>query len=217
MQFGIALAFADTAHPRDPIPEINILSIDSSNDMIRMGRRIWAKFKDNVDNDNRLIYLSQICDSIRHGTMSSQFNENPIALPERWLSAPPRSYRWISAIHTVYEENIDQVRNRLQYLANAFNPDVGFITSQNYQENVRRAGEISPFSTERGYENLHINIRPGFTGTLPQITQWRKDILAELGSIRMNRSNYLNRQVRWDTRDTNFLIYNKVEEDDLPW
>ena len=217
MQFGIALAFADTSNPQDTMPEISILSMDSSKDMIRIGRRIWTKFKENVDTDDRLVFLSQICNSIKYGTMSYQFSEEPITLPSTWLDTPPDSYRWISAIHTVYEENLNQVRNLLQFLANSFNPDVGFITSQNYQENVRRSREVSPFSSERGYESPNINIRPGFAGPLSQITRWRSNLPTELGSVEIARSDYLTRPVRWDTRGTNFMIFRKTEEDDLPW
>ena len=211
MQFGVSLAFADIAQLGKSTPKIKILSIDSSGDMIRIGRRAWRRFIDETDADDRLSYLSEVCDSITDATMTMRPGVNSIQLPHTWLNAPPRAYRWISAIHTAYEENLDQVRNLLKSLTDSFDPGAGFITSQNHPENVRRSKEISPFNAEPEA------VRSGLTGTLPQITQWRSNLLTEPGSMEIARPDYLTRAVRWDARDTNFMIFRKTEEDDLPW
>lgn len=216
MQFGVALAFSDIAQLGKSTPRIRILSMDSSGDMIRIGRRAWTKFKDESHADNRLGYLSGVCDLITYATMTVPSSGNSLQLHHTWLDTPPGSYRWISAIHTVYEENLSEVRNLLQYIADSFNPDVSFITSQNYPANVRRAKEISPFENNDAYEQLDTDTPAGFVGDLPRITQWRRNISDSLESQSGITSDYLDRMVRWNYSDTNFLIYAK-EYDDLPW
>ncbi len=210
MQFAVALAIAELPIRANPTPPINVLSIDTSNEIIGVGRRIWTDFKEEVQKDDRLVDLSDVCDSVIYATMTIPSDGSAISVPRKWLDAPPNSSRWISAIHTVYKDNVDQVGALLQSLFHSFNPNVSFITSQGHQNNKELASELTSFLSDYTYDRVHVNIRPGYTGPLPRITEWRCGVLNKLeSSISVKSASYLRRDVRWENRDTNFLIFGK--------
>ena len=61
MQFGTALAFSDATEHGNPTPnEISILSLDSSNEMIDIGCKIWEEFKEKIQTANYPDWLIQL-------------------------------------------------------------------------------------------------------------------------------------------------------------
>ena len=215
MQFGTALAFSDAAEHGKTIPsEMSILSLDSSEEMINIGCTIWEEFLDNIQTDKHLDYLVQL----KYLAYTLPEDRNQLKSVAELLDKRGWNF-WIGSIHTVYYENLNEVRDWLRFLADSFKPESGFITS--FQGNSYFASEVSPFENNFSYTRIKVSedldINDEFRGYLPKITEWRRKLYHQFLEYGISNAYYLTRHVQWDTRDTNFLIYNKIEDANRSW
>lgn len=215
MQFGTALAFSDAAEHGKPIPnEISILSLDSSKEMIDIGCKIWEEFKESIQTGDHPGWLIQL----KYLAWTLPDNRNQMKPIAELLDKRGWKF-WVSAIHTVYRENQNEVRDWLGFLSDSFRPDAGFITS--FQGSRFYAYESSPFEISNRYEGLRADINPVFKGYLPKITRWRNEVHTTIQNVMLTNLHYLKNSVGWnrnlDYRDINFLIYGKTDDRELPW
>ena len=184
MQFGVALALSDTIKKKS-ITEIRIDSIDTSQAMIAIGQKMWEWFK------------------LRAYRYPDLYNACEIITPEYHndigqVELAQSSDRWISAIHPVYDENKDPVKQLLKSLRNILDPDVCFVSTHDSKKHL--LPEVWPF-----YNPLDLDktVPPSlqFNGELKQITRWRRD----LNSTLSQSHGYLNSSVTWEWR--NVAIY----------
>ena len=97
MQFGLALAAADRFKNRQTLPQVAIISCDTSEHMKTIGWRIWHRFVEVVAASPELVTLQQFC----RGMKFSRLNDL-------------NGMRWLTALHVAYSENADAVQEGLR-------------------------------------------------------------------------------------------------------
>ena len=115
MQFGLALAAADTLQEQGELPQINISSKDSSRYMVAIGQKIWAAFVREITHSEKypeLNTLRQVC-----GKMTF---ENYVG---------NATVRWLSVLHVAYRENANEVENALATRIKEERIDLVIVTS----------------------------------------------------------------------------------------
>ena len=116
MQFGLALAVAETQEKRDGYPKIAIVSKDRSDDMRYIGKKMWHRFIREIRDKGKYPELEQlweVCVAIkilnRHGRVAAT--------------------RWLTVLHVAYEENAKEVKSRLDTAVSKWKPDVVLVTA----------------------------------------------------------------------------------------
>ena len=210
MQFGVALAIADTLKQGQTVTKIGIELIDDSEHMVRIGKKIWKRFKIEVCKDSNLSHLAEAYEIIKH-----RRNNSTSVKRQNWASVC-----WVSAVHAVYRQNKEVVKRELSSLVKTLNPNVCYTTTHNHEEGRNLLSEIW---TPNG--KLHSSdwgqtwkTKPQLTGNLSRITQWRASICKKvlrqaIGGIDDNFiRNYLSNPrypVTWKWRDAAILIHTK--------
>ena len=209
MQFGIALAAADALHHGQTLTSIKIDLIDSNQPMIDLGLKIWRQFKKEIRGNDRLTRLSEACDLICNETLTAM--EVPAIYP---------GYsRWLSAMHVVYGDNREDVKEELHRLSNAMDPHVGLITCFYTSKSLARS--VSPFESERyilspSDVQLQFKVNPleGPDLALMSVYNFRCDLYYQIDQHVENEQfvqRFLcgNRLIPWDRVGADFLIYTR--------
>ncbi len=194
MQFGVALAVADMINKR-PITEIRIDSIDTSQAMIDIGKEMWELFT-KLYNQKLYNHLGPVCEIIKPNYYKD------IGKVELAQS----SDRWISAIHVVYDENKDDVKQSLKSLRNRFYPHVCFVSSHESKKSLLK--EVWPFSSKPRKTELSLQ----FNGELTKITEWRRNLNKTLSQSH----GYLHIPVTWERHDAEIWHFYSGEREYRP-
>lgn len=194
MQFGVALAVADLINKK-PITEIRIDSIDTSQAMINIGREMWELFT-KLYNQKLYNHLGPVCEIIKPNYYKDigqvEFAQN--------------SDRWISAIHAVYDENKDDIKQSLKSLRNRFYPHVCFVSTHESKKSLLK--EVWPFSSKPRKTELSLQ----FNGELTKITEWRRNLNKTLSQSH----GYLHIPVTWERHDAEIWHFYSGEREYRP-
>ena len=215
MQFAVALSVADALENGKDISSIRTDSIDCSEPMIQLGQAVWEEFTHLVEercvnDDDRFGNLYLALTSIESSTYSGT---NPS------IDRDADADCWLSALHAVYESNLNPLRDTLGRLKNQLNPEIGFVTSHYFKEYFIRS--VSPFEGDSRYRKYAFNnfIEHKFQGELPYITGFReslhRSIFQRQGNPDLSRygvnldfvKNYLNNPVTWEWPRASSLVY----------
>lgn len=194
MQFGVALAVADMINKR-PITEIRIDSIDTSQAMIDIGKEMWELFT-KLYNQKLYNHLGPVCEIIKPNYYKD------IGQVELAQS----SDRWISAIHAVYDENKDDIKQSLKSLRNRFYPHVCFVSTHESKKSLLK--EVWPFSSKPRKTELSLQ----FNGELTKITEWRRNLNKTLSQSH----GYLHIPVTWERHDAEIWHFYSGEREYRP-
>ncbi len=191
MQFGVALAIADTKNKKS-ITEIRIDSIDTSQAMIDIGEKMWELFKLRTCRYPDIYnHLGRVCEIINPNYYKG------IGQVELAQS----SDRWISAIHVVYDENKDDIKQSLESLVDRLHPDTCFVSTHSSKDSL--LSDVWPFAPT---SRKNIYLQPQFNGELTKITQWRK----KRNNTLSQSHDYLTSPVKWKWRPaTIWCFYSK--------
>ena len=181
MQFGVALAVADMKNKRS-ITEIRIDSIDTSQAMIDIGKKMWELFT------NRYNHLGPVCEIIKPNYYSNI----------RQVELAQSSDRWISAIHSVYDGNKADVKQSLKSLVDRLLPDTCFVSTNSSKESL--LSEVWPLASTN---SKNIAPQPQFNGKLTKITDWRR----KLNNTLSQSHGYLYSPVTWEWRPATILRF----------
>ena len=160
MQFGLALAAADTLQEQGELPQINISSRDSSRYMVAIGQKIWAAFVREITHSEKypeLNTLRQVC-----GKMTFEnYVENA-------------TVRWLSVLHVAYKENADEVENALATRIKEERIDLVIVTSHPGSASFA----FSPVHYGYSTKDSDILRGEGFSlqGDFERITQFRSGV-----------------------------------------
>ena len=205
MQFGVFLAAVDAIERGQPINEIKIDSIDTSQAMIDIGQKIWEQLKREIARNPNLSYLDRAYEVIKPIIQEKGDIER--------IGSAPHSNVWVSAIHAVYDDNKNAVQQSLNSLVDRLNPDVCFTSTHSKSKSL--LSEVWSFADD-GYDVIcQDNVQSSFSGELEAITQWRRQlnsnlpqsdpILENLDPVRY----YLDNPVRWRWAPSTVCIYNR--------
>ena len=116
MQFGLALAAADSLEEQGVQTPVAIVSEDSSAPMRDMGLKLWANFVNEIDDLQmypELEALRQVCREIR--------------LDDRGQC----SLRWLTVLHAAYPKAVDEIKRLLDPRVEFEKPDLIIVTMNN--------------------------------------------------------------------------------------
>ena len=198
MQFGVALALSDTIKKKS-ITEIRIDSIDTSQAMIAIGQKMWESFT-KLYNQKLYNHLGPVCEIIK----PKYYQLTDIDQVE--LAQISDHDRWVSAIHPVYDENKDDIRQSLKCLRNRFYPHVCFVSTHDSKKDL--LSKVWPFSSKPRKTILSLP----FNDELKKITEWRR----KLNKTLLNPHDYLNKPVRWKWRDAEIWYFYSGEREYRP-
>ena len=162
MQFGLALAGAETLRRRGRGPKIDIVSTDESDHMRRIGKKMWRRFIEEIadaDKYPRLGDLRQVCS----------------AMKTRKVHKPTESTRWLTALHVAYEENVDAVKDELDKGVGTWEPNVVLVTTHP----IADEWAYSPYDRDayQGYRKvLSAEDLAPFDGCLEATTTFRRSL-----------------------------------------
>lgn len=164
MQFGVALVAADAIRNGQTIDEIHIDSLDLSTDMTSIGEKVWERFALFVENDANLAELNKACN-----TIDSRINE---------IRCQPKDniVRWLSAMHTVYDNEKGDVSRQLQGIQLLFSPDAGFLTTHNSKEHLLPIGSLFSENDYQGKFYRDRDIPSQFGGSVEKTIAWRRSL-----------------------------------------
>ena len=195
MQFAVAWAAAKAFENEEIVKSIRIYSCDTAQPMIDIGKKLWAEFKRELQCDRRLVSFFDAVIEPRYGTPASVAFAKSVTNDERWLSA----------LHTVYSNNLNETKQSLSTIAAKFNPDVGLMSCHADGHSQLLLDQASPFATPE-YRYSRGSIDPLVMGCLPRITRWRRAI-KEKFSI---EHSYLDSEVTWSFASAFGKIYTRM-------
>lgn len=202
MRFGLTMAIADLLEKGLQVSRVRLDMIDTSDSMIDIGKEVWRGFKRRVNRNPNLPYISRACEIITPRTNKSI---------SKWGDD-----RWVTAIHTVYNDNKSDVRKELRSRVNGLKPSVLFTTTNASIESDRLLSFINPckgksYRVQRKQDFLY-QIEGGLNG----VSNWRYEVRDEISkypypsNVDMNFiQNYLKSSVKWDVGKPDIRLYTK--------
>ena len=139
MQFGLALAATDALREHGTIPQISVISHDPSASMRDIGSEIWDRFRDEIADESKFPYLSElreVCNELKFVNQRSHIATS-----------------WLTALHVTYKENFDEVTKQIDKRVQYLEPDLVLNTTHTHWENTRIAYSPGP-SVSEYYEKL---------------------------------------------------------------
>ncbi len=138
--FGLTLAVASAIERREDIPKFQFHSIDPCPDMPKLGRRLWSDFLDKTCRTRVSGLIENALKRIRLTETKSSIHE----LDLQTTGAIGTRQNWLLAMHVVYDETIDELRETFRNLSGRFDPDIGVLTS--HYANTELLTQLYPFS-----------------------------------------------------------------------
>ena len=115
MQFGLALAAADTLKEGGNIPDIVIFSGDSSDFMAQFGWRLWDRFVNEIADSNEYPAL----DVLRGVCAAMRFDDG----------LRHNATQWLTVLHVAYAENASEVKRVLEDRVKKRKTDLILVTT----------------------------------------------------------------------------------------
>lgn len=112
MQFGLALAAADSLEELQKLPQVAVFSEDSSEPMKGIGWNIWHGFVKEIAKYPELSSLLETCQAMKLDDQGG-----------------PEAKSWLTALHIAYRENATEVRTALADRIHEYEPDLILVTS----------------------------------------------------------------------------------------
>ena len=191
MQFGLALAAADTMKKHDTCPQIAVISRDKNEPMRRIGKKLWTSFIDEIADKNKypeLDALRQVCDSMKvdgHGNSTAT--------------------RWLTVLHVAYRESAAEVKKALDARVKKKKPHMVLVTARRgfdrWAYSLDESDGYSRREKEFGLKDLEL-----FEGSFKETWDFRWSLYTEKISDMDNAlsqadkefsKSYLRGTVRW--------------------
>ena len=184
MKFAVAWAVAEALENAEQISSVNVDSYDANSSMLRIGIFLWNEFETEIRNTPNLVHLFKAIKMIKGQYV--KLMHNPI------IKIDKSSTVWLSAIHTAYNNNIEQIKTRLANLSQITNPDIGFLSGHNNAQQHHLLRQVSPFVSAQ-YNHRERTLSPKYNDVLPAITKWRRSINTRIPQQHI----FLDRDVTW--------------------
>ena len=209
MQFGLALAAAESVAQLRTVPRVNIVSEDSSQPMVAIGRIIWEAFTGEIADLRKYPTLNALWRVCR--SMTSEAHRDDA------------DARWLSALHVAYEGNAPQVKSTLADRTQQERPDLIIVTSHPWNAPQTFRPQIHEYSDEsQTFQGAEFSLK----GDFRRISEFRSQVYDRSeGQLRLLSDdadrfvrNYLKRYpTSWITRslESECFLYIKNQEDDL--
>lgn len=111
---------------------------------------------------------------------------------------------WLTAIHAVYPNNVEEVNSSLANLVSTNKPDVGILTGHNHVGQGALLQRVSQFDYPQ-YKRQISTLVPRFNDSLPAVTSWRQSLNGQM----VSRHRFLDNEVTWAFRNSLAWIFTK--------
>lgn len=128
MSFGVALAVADALADGESIQTVRVDAIDTGGPMLDLGQKLWREFASEVTRRPEMAYLSQAAKLVQH---SLHTNHRPV-------QKRSDSDCWVSALHTLYDNNERVVSSTLTTLYGSLDPGLMVLACVYGKVNIAR-------------------------------------------------------------------------------
>ncbi len=132
VSFGVALAIADALADGESISAVRIDAIDTGGPMMELGLKLWTEFVSEVGRRRGMEHLTQAAQLMQHSLHDSH----------RSVQEQGGRDCWLTALHTLYDNNEAVVRFALTTLCGTLNPD--FIALSCYAGKSNIANRVAP-------------------------------------------------------------------------
>ena len=209
-QFALPLAIIGSNAREEQISEVHIRSYDVSKPLIALGKKLWNRLQVEANREPALQPLVEACKFVKR-----KASTNDTILIGNTL---PGADIWVSAIHTVYRDNIGIVAKHLSQIIKDNPPDIGIIST--FEAKGQMLDEVSPFGPV-DFRLRDGQTREGIPNQLfPRITNWRRERLSEINRIPPHiANNFLGYDVKgflgtdvtcaWQPADCR--VYSRIE------
>lgn len=165
---------------------VDLHGIDNSEPMVRIGNAMWSKFVESVSDP----HLAAVCRSVNCTTYGSyqDYRVSPAAHVPR-IYPSPNCY--LLAIHTMYESNLDALRETFAAIREERDPACTMITCAASKEGVASQ------AAGGGFRRLNPIPERMWDGDLQRVSQWRRSLLGLLPTADPILPNFLQPSVQW--------------------
>lgn len=196
MQFAVALAVAHDLANGGKIASVNMEYYDPNLAMCDLGEKLWGQFKIEVRQKPQLSHLKTALDLVKTSRITAAgFSSRRDADEERWLTA----------IHTLYRNNVSVVKKQLSSFVEMVDPHIGLLSGHDHFGMGGLLNQASPFDLQRYTMYRRPVNRKGANVRFPKVTQWRRSINCRLPQWQ----GYLDREVGWDIPNCLGQIYRR--------
>ena len=133
MQFGLALASADTLEAGQYPPALTVTSSDTSQPMLLLGRKLWDKFirEVTIGGYPSLEKVQKACGVLSFVNPSGWTDTPPWVRYSSFFdySSGPNDNRWLTALHVAYEDSHYEVSKELNRIVKRDKPQKILVTS----------------------------------------------------------------------------------------
>ena len=202
MQFGLALAAAETWPRGISLPRISIISEDTSNAMKSIGNKLWSAFNSRINatwGHPELNGLRKVCNDIGRGAQ----RDSSIV-------------RWLTVLHVAYEDIYYEVRRELNGIVRKDKPETILVTAH------PGASQWAFAPTDTSYSRSTDNFSEdglAFKGEFQKTSEFRKQLFVDHVKKIPNAlsdddmafvRNYLtNRPTSWATSDFRLATFRR--------
>ena len=202
MQFAVAWAAAEAIERGSIIDSIIVESYDPATAMIEVGLKFWEQFESDTSKEPQFRSLSTVFDRMitqQHGALESLFPcDEPIVTEERW----------VTAVHTVYQINLESVRSDLSRVTGQFLPDVGILSCNSNKQSIELLRAVSR-SSFGNFWHTQQRMSPKASNLLSGVTEWRRSLYQRLARGGHRRHEFLNSDVTLGFHSALGQIYTK--------
>lgn len=193
MQFGLALAGAETLRKFGKRPQLAIVLIDKSDHMQLIGKQMWSHFIQEVadtDKHPKLRDLLQVCTTMKMRSRPRRTEETC----------------WLTALHVAYEKNFDAVKDELDAEVRTGEPDIVLVTTHPMADDWAYA-PYDRAAYQKYQKVLSADDLAPFNGNLEATTRFRrnlydsyKDTIDHIADSQGENkiSHFLSRPVSWN-------------------
>lgn len=150
-QFGLCLAAMERVGSTTGNVDISIKSVDESVDMEAIGWRIWHEFRLEIRNTTKYPHLDMlrlICESFAFSRSAQYTGEI-----------------WMTAHHVVYQENHEDVSNKLSELTRTLSPNYVLMTTRSRKDNFLPQASALGTYTRSSFGQATYSLSGGFEKT----------------------------------------------------
>ena len=189
-QFALAIYSAIHAPDDSSSPNMSIHGVDPSDTMRKIGDKLWMELWGITEQCSDLKPLYHACDAISSTSCS-------VGCHHELADTKPSARSWLLAMHVVYEETKDEVRDSLMEICSEHKPERRIMTCQ------KQFLGLAEYIGGRHSERLCVKRR---SGSLSKVTSWRHCLQKCLDGYLSDKStNYLLQEVKWEPRESAVL------------
>ena len=201
VQFALAILLAE----KEELQGSAVYGIDPNEPMREIGKRLWVKLRETVENGSSGQYLGA-CLYTTLGSMEESCSYHAsLADAVAHLQPAPVSGPdccWFTALHAIYEANRIDLKGVFDRVREEPTRALAVARFREFQKfyGTGSRPDWAPFFTELRFSRAELNL--AWSGVFLETTRWRKNLVDRLPDLHWLRKSLLRKySVSWDPLD----------------